>query len=143
MMRAIRYGPAADQEAALHLPTTPRPPVVCLLHGGFWRMPHGREQMTAVANDLVSRGLAVWNLEYRRLGSAEAGWPATMDDVAAGVELSRASSHSAASISISTESQWLATPPGGSSRCGSLDASVLGTPTRDGSVCWQPSVWRR
>ena len=48
-------------------------------------MPHGRDQMAAIADDLVSRGLAVWNLEYRRLGAPGAGWPATMDDVAAGV----------------------------------------------------------
>jgi acetyl esterase/lipase len=49
-------------------------------------MPHGRDQMAAVADDLVSRGLAVWNLEYRRLGTPGAGWPATMDDVAAGID---------------------------------------------------------
>jgi acetyl esterase/lipase len=86
MMRTIRYGPSVDQEADLHLPTTRRPPVVCLLHGGFWRMPHGRDQMAAIADDLVSGGLAVWNLEYRRLGTPQAGWPATMDDVAAGID---------------------------------------------------------
>jgi acetyl esterase/lipase len=84
--QAIRYGPSVDQEADLYLPTTPRPPVVCLLHGGFWRMPHGRDQMAAVADDLASRGLAAWNLEYRRLGTPRAGWPATMDDVAAGID---------------------------------------------------------
>jgi acetyl esterase/lipase len=84
--RAIRYGPSVEQEADLHLPTARCPPVVCLLHGGFWRMPHGRDQMAAVAADLVSRGLAVWNLEYRRLGAPQAGWPTTLDDVAAGVD---------------------------------------------------------
>jgi acetyl esterase/lipase len=47
-------------------------------------MPYGRDQMTAIADDLASRGLAVWNLEYRRLGG-QGGWPATMDDVAAGI----------------------------------------------------------
>jgi acetyl esterase/lipase len=86
VMQAVRYGPSVDQQADLHLPRTPRPPVVCLLHGGFWRMPHGRDQMAAVADDLVSRGLAVWNLEYRRLGAPQAGWPATMEDVAAGID---------------------------------------------------------
>jgi acetyl esterase/lipase len=85
-MQAIRYGPSADQEADLHLPSTPRPPVVCLLHGGFWRMPYGREQMSAIADDLTSRGFAVWNMEYRRLGVPQAGWPGTMDDVAAGID---------------------------------------------------------
>jgi acetyl esterase/lipase len=85
-VRAIRYGPSVDQEADLHLPATRRAPVVCLLHGGFWRMPHGRDQMAAIADDLASRGLAVWNLEYRRLGTPQAGWPGTLDDVAAGLD---------------------------------------------------------
>lgn len=85
-MRAIRYGPFPDQEADLHLPTIARPPVVCLLHGGFWRAPYGRDQMAAIASDLASRGLAVWNLEYRRLGIPGAGWPATMNDVSAGID---------------------------------------------------------
>jgi acetyl esterase/lipase len=49
-------------------------------------MPYGRDQMAAIADDLVSRGLAVWNLEYRRLGTPQSGWPATMDDVAAGID---------------------------------------------------------
>lgn len=85
-MQTIRYGLSVDQEADLHLPAARRPPVVCLLHGGFWRMPYGREQMAAIADDLASRGLAVWNLEYRRLGAPQAGWPATMEDVAAGID---------------------------------------------------------
>ncbi len=85
-MRTIQYGPEPDQEADLVLPQTPHPPVVCLLHGGFWRMPHGRDQMGAIAEDLAARGFAVWNLEYRRLGNPEAGWPATMEDAAAGID---------------------------------------------------------
>lgn len=84
--RSIRYGPSAHQEADLHLPASPRPAVVCLLHGGFWRMPYGRDQLDAVAGDLVSRGFAVWNLEYRRLGSPGAEWPAILEDVAAGID---------------------------------------------------------
>ena len=84
--RAIRYGPSPDQEGDLHLPDAPRPPVVCLLHGGFWRMPWGRDQMTPLADDLASRGVAVWNLEYRRLGAPGAGWPGTLEDVASGME---------------------------------------------------------
>jgi len=84
-VQTIQYGASADQQGDLHLPVTPRPPVVCLLHGGFWRMPYGRDQMNAIANDLVAHGLAVWNMEYRRLGAPQAAWPATMDDVAAGI----------------------------------------------------------
>lgn len=80
------YGPAPGQEGDLHLPDRAHPPVVVLLHGGFWTMPWGREQMTAVADDLAARGFAVWNLEYRRLGAPDAGWPGTLMDVATGVD---------------------------------------------------------
>jgi acetyl esterase/lipase len=85
-MQVIQYGPAVDHRADLYVPATPRPAVVCLLHGGFWRMPYGRDQMAAVAEDLVARGFAVWNLEYRRLGTEGAGFPGTMDDVDAGID---------------------------------------------------------
>src|SRR6266850_1075616 len=85
MVRTERYGPFEDQEGDLFLPAGPRPAVVCLLHGGFWRMPHGRGQMTAIAQDLARRGLAVWNLEYRRLGASTGGWSGTFDDATAGI----------------------------------------------------------
>jgi acetyl esterase/lipase len=85
-METIRYGSLADQEGDLHLPATSRPPVVCLLHGGFWRMPYGRDQMDAVARSLAILGFAVWNLEYRRLGGPQTQWPATLEDVAAGID---------------------------------------------------------
>lgn len=85
-MQVIPYGPAVDHLGDFYLPATPRPAVVCLLHGGFWRMPYGRDQMNAVALDLSTRGFAVWNLEYRRLGTEGAGWPGTLDDVDAGID---------------------------------------------------------
>jgi acetyl esterase/lipase len=84
--RTIAYGPDPSQEGDLYLPAATRPPVVCLLHGGFWRMPYGRNQLDAVARDLASRGFAVWNLEYRRLGAPGGGWPGTLNDVADGID---------------------------------------------------------
>jgi acetyl esterase/lipase len=82
MNRAVRYGPLDDQVGDLWLPEGARPPVVCLLHGGFWRMPYGREQMNEIAQDMASIGCAVWNIEYRRLGGAAAGWRETCQDAA-------------------------------------------------------------
>ena len=84
----ISYGDAPQQVGDLWLPAaidTPIP-VVVLVHGGFWRNRFGSLLMTPLAADLVERGYAVWNLEYRRLGDAGGGWPGTLDDVASGVD---------------------------------------------------------
>jgi acetyl esterase/lipase len=59
--------------------------VAVLLHGGFWRAAYGRELMDALAADLAARGWTTWNLEYRRIGDG-GGYPATLDDVAAGID---------------------------------------------------------
>lgn len=40
--------------------------------------------MDDLCRDLAARGWAAWNLEYRRLGDG-GGWPATFDDVEAGI----------------------------------------------------------
>jgi acetyl esterase/lipase len=56
-----------------------------LIHGGFWRKRYGRELAGGIARDLVARGWAVWNIEYRRLGEG-GGWPATFEDVAAAID---------------------------------------------------------
>ncbi len=85
--RTVAYGSYPDQVGDLYLPARPdHCPVVCLLHGGFWSMPYGRDQMEAIAWDLAGRGFAAWNIEYRRLGVPGAGWPGTFDDVLLGIE---------------------------------------------------------
>jgi acetyl esterase/lipase len=81
------YGADAAQVGDLYLPDSPSPAaVICLLHGGFWRMPYARDQLTPMARDLAGRAYAVWNLEYRRLGAPGGGWPGTLADVAAGID---------------------------------------------------------
>ena len=58
-----------------------------LIHGGFWRAQYGRKLMRPLAEDLVGRGWAAWNVEYRRLGRGSGGgWPTTLEDVAAAVD---------------------------------------------------------
>lgn len=85
-VRTFRYGPDEGQEADLHLPVESSPPVACLFHGGFWKMPYGREQFEAVARDLAHRGIAAWNIGYRRVGAPGGGWPGTLEDAALAVE---------------------------------------------------------
>jgi dipeptidyl aminopeptidase/acylaminoacyl peptidase len=58
--------------------------VAVLIHGGFWRRRYGLELEGGIARDLVARGWAVWNIEYRRLGDG-GGWPATFEDVEAAI----------------------------------------------------------
>lgn len=82
----FQYGPAACQAGELYLPDVPSPPVVWLLHGGFWRLPYGRDQMHAIAYELAGRGYSVWNVGYRRVGERGGGWPGTFDDVSAGLD---------------------------------------------------------
>jgi acetyl esterase/lipase len=84
--RTFSYGPQRSQRADLHLPPGPGPhPLIVLIHGGSWRARYGRIVMRSLAGDLVKRGWAVWNIEYRRVG-AGGGWPATFADVAAAID---------------------------------------------------------
>jgi acetyl esterase/lipase len=58
-----------------------------LLHGGFWKVRYTKALMTALAADVIDRGWAAWNLEYRRVGSVpRGGWPGTFEDVGAGID---------------------------------------------------------
>jgi acetyl esterase/lipase len=81
-----RYGPDASQRAELYLPAGPGPhPVIVLIHGGSWQKRYGKIFTRGLAGDLVRRGFAVWNIEYRRVG-AGGGWPNTFADVAAAID---------------------------------------------------------
>src|SRR4051812_5141529 len=83
-----RYGPHAQHRCELWLPSGPGPHrAVVVIHGGFWRARYGKAVMKPVCADLVRRGVAAWNIEYRRIGRGQGGgWPATFDDVAAAID---------------------------------------------------------
>jgi acetyl esterase/lipase len=82
-----RYGEHPRQVADLHRPVGPGPfPVVVVLHGGYWQPPYTKLIMRPLCGDLVRRGYAALNVEYRRLGREGGGWPQTFDDVAAAID---------------------------------------------------------
>ncbi|MFI5606486.1 prolyl oligopeptidase family serine peptidase [Amycolatopsis sp. NPDC051903] len=86
-VRTVAYGPEPAQVGELYRPEGPGPfPVVVLAHGGFWTALYDRRQLTPLADDLLARGYAVWNVEYRRLGEPGGGWPGTLTDFAAAVD---------------------------------------------------------
>ncbi len=82
-----RYGADPAQFGELTLPPDGRPlGTVVVLHGGFWGARYDLSLGRPLAADLAARGYAAWNLEYRRSGNG-GGWPATFEDVAAGIDL--------------------------------------------------------
>ena len=81
-MITVAYGTSPSQVADLYLASADRTAIVGLLHGGFWRVPYGREELAPIAEDLAAHGFNVWNIEYRRIDEAGGGWPGTFLDVA-------------------------------------------------------------
>lgn len=85
----LTYGSDSQHFGELHLPYVPETahshqshPLVILIHGGFWHTPYDYTLMTGLADDLARRGIAAWNIEYRRVGDPGGGWPNTLLDVA-------------------------------------------------------------
>lgn len=79
----LAYDTGEFQFGELSLPNAPGPyPVVILIHGGYWRARYGLDLMNGLAEDLAKRGIAAWNIEYRRVGNPGGGWPGTFLDVA-------------------------------------------------------------
>ncbi|MDH6197641.1 acetyl esterase/lipase [Mycobacterium frederiksbergense] len=71
--------------ADLYLPAGPQAvdsiPLVVLIHGGGWQSTLSAGVFDGLARELAGRGMAVYNIEYRRVGSG-GGWPTTFHDVA-------------------------------------------------------------
>ncbi|MFD4294392.1 alpha/beta hydrolase family protein [Rhodococcus sp. NPDC058532] len=80
----IDYGPHPAQFGHLYTPTAAAGPVpvVMLLHGGYWSADFHLNLATTLASELARRGVAAWNVEYRRVG-AGGGWAETSADVEA------------------------------------------------------------
>ncbi|MGI4860919.1 MAG: alpha/beta hydrolase family protein [Janthinobacterium lividum] len=93
----LRYGAAPSQKVELFLPAGLGPgpgpglgpfPVAVLLHGGCWNSQYqGLPQFRALAAAFARQGIAVWNVEYRRVDEAGGGYPGTYRDVAAAIDL--------------------------------------------------------
>ncbi|WP_232379570.1 alpha/beta hydrolase family protein [Polyangium fumosum] len=85
----ISYGSEPDQFGELRVPPGRGPhPVAVLLHGGCWTTIFGLEQMSDMGEDLTQRGIATWNVEFRRItyGGTDSGHPETFLDVGAAID---------------------------------------------------------
>jgi len=85
----LRYGAAPSQYAELFVPAGKGPfPVAVLVHGGCWTKEFGGiTQLRNMAGALAARGIAVWNVEYRRVDEAGGGYPGTYQDMNAALDL--------------------------------------------------------
>ncbi|WP_317202960.1 alpha/beta hydrolase [Janthinobacterium sp.] len=84
----IAYGSAPSQFVELFRPAGAGPfPVVLLVHGGCWTVAYGGiTQMRNVAGALAAQGIAVWNVEYRRVDEDGGGYPGTYLDMNAAID---------------------------------------------------------
>ncbi|WP_394781772.1 alpha/beta hydrolase [Undibacterium sp.] len=89
----LAYGAQPSQFVELFKPEGHGPfPVAIVIHGGCWTVEFGGiKQMHNVAGDLARRGIAVWNVEYRRVDEEGGGYPGTYQDISAALNLLQAS----------------------------------------------------
>jgi acetyl esterase/lipase len=78
----LAYGTDPNQFGELCLPKGRGPfPVVMNIHGGFWRAQYDLAHAGHLCAALTAKGLATWNVEYRRVGNQGGGWPGTFEDI--------------------------------------------------------------
>jgi pimeloyl-ACP methyl ester carboxylesterase len=81
---------SAPQHADLRLPSSAAPPggypVLVFIHGGAWRSEWSKNYTEAFVEVLTAQGFATWDLEFRRIGHRDGGYPGTFDDVARGAD---------------------------------------------------------
>lgn len=76
------YGTDSNQFGELRLPKTAGPfPMVMNIHGGFWRAKYDLAHGGHLCAALTAKGIATWNVEYRRAGNPGGGWPGTFEDI--------------------------------------------------------------
>jgi acetyl esterase/lipase len=84
----LRYGDAPAQFAELWLPDTAGPaPLVVFIHGGCWLNAYGVDHSRPLATALVEAGYGVLSVEYRRVGDPGGGWPGSLEDIRAALDL--------------------------------------------------------
>ena len=78
----ISYGSDPNQFGEIRMPKSKGPfPLLMNIHGGFWRAKYDLTHAGHLCAALTAKGIATWNLEYRRVGNAGGGWPGTFDDI--------------------------------------------------------------
>ncbi|GHG77834.1 hypothetical protein GCM10010919_33780 [Alishewanella longhuensis] len=87
----LQYGENSLQFGQLYLPklnktsSNQQVPLLVFIHGGCWLNVFDIQHTQAFSEAVAAAGIAVWSIEYRRVGDAGGGWPGSYDDVLAGI----------------------------------------------------------
>lgn len=84
----IEYGPEPQQFGHFYAPENPAGepvPIVMVIHGGYWSGQYHLNLGTSFSLELARSGVAVWNVEYRRI-DAGGRWPEMSADIVAALE---------------------------------------------------------
>ncbi|EED35825.1 putative lipase/esterase [Luminiphilus syltensis NOR5-1B] len=84
---AITYGEAPTQSVLRYEVGPSTRPMIMLVHGGCWSAEYSRDYLLPMATALQDRGFEVWLPEYRRVGDEGGGWPGSLADILAAVDL--------------------------------------------------------
>jgi acetyl esterase/lipase len=83
----VAYGADPAQIGDLTVPLTGESrPVLVLIHGGYWKPGLDRTTMAPLGESLGHLGYAVWNIDYRTVGTDGGGWPGTFADVGLAID---------------------------------------------------------
>ena len=81
----LAYGTDPNQFGELRLPKSKGPFAIAMtIHGGYWRSKYNLAHTGHLCAALTAKGVATWNLEYRRVGNDDGGWPGTFADIVSG-----------------------------------------------------------
>lgn len=88
--RFVYGNDSAAQFTDMRLPSNAMPPdgypVIVFIHGGAWRSEWTKNYTEAFVEALTQQGFATWDLEFRRLGHRDGGYPGTFEDIADGAD---------------------------------------------------------
>jgi acetyl esterase/lipase len=83
----IPYGKGPQQFADIYLPQGAGPhQAVVFIHGGYWRNAYSLDHAGHLCAALARAGVAVWSMEYRRLGDPGGDWAGMSDDIIHGAQ---------------------------------------------------------
>uniref|UniRef100_A0A486XUA7 Possible kynurenine formamidase n=1 Tax=Rheinheimera sp. BAL341 TaxID=1708203 RepID=A0A486XUA7_9GAMM len=81
----LHYGSEPLQFGRLYLPAMltkdSKVPLLVFIHGGCWLNAYDLNHSTAFSQAVANAGIAVWSVEYRRVGDSGGGWPGSYHDV--------------------------------------------------------------